>query len=241
MHEDIQENEKEVASEQPTKELSAEEIADIEQQRTAYTQALEGRDGGISGKVRQIISSLRGGKLSDRGELLMLVDAERQNQLHDAQAYTTREEAVRDRRGLARDDVYGEKATQILEKYEKSYLTVDIIERPKHIGQDKIYPFRKLRGTINGQQIEITLSHDDLRYRPFTYFRGMVNGEEILEDDLRAIWHEYEEIAGIQISDAIYAHTDEEIADEKRKQMEEADVAAHEAERSKSLRDSLGK
>ncbi len=168
----------------PTEELTPEEVAMFEQKRTAYAQALEGRDGGILGKGRQIISAMRGGALSNRGELLMAVDAEREDELRMRNASSegkSASEKLMDRLDL--------------ETYKQTYVT----KKPYNSGGQE---GEIISGFDNGQKVEVIrmITKKD-GGEEVESFSATLDGEEIAADVAPSFWRALEKTAILQDED----------------------------------------
>ncbi len=187
------------------REFTEEEQEAITQQRAAYISALEGRDGGIgiSGKVKQIISAIRGGKLSEEGELRMILDAEREDKLwKNAQ----QEQEYLNGRNARKPD------TDLHTAYAKAYVD-DYQTYTRWDGH--------LTGIVNGQHVDIYVydtPNASLQYR------GTVNGQEIPSGDASRIYYAYKDVAEIQRDD-LYHHN-QRISEEKRLKKEAEQEAA---------------
>jgi len=179
---------------------SGKEQGDIELARKAYAEAYEG--GGLGGKIKQIISSIRGGRLSENGTFRMISDAEKEdsirediNSLRDNQSQVSKQ--------------YIKKSVHESEKQQNSYLNYkhtfeknkpfqkNILSHPEVCHED----YHKIEGVINGQKVfiekvaiyrtAIEAPGDNWNYS----FHGNINGEEILPEDAERIFVEYENVA----------------------------------------------
>lgn len=177
----------------------------IEEKRKAYGQALEGYDGGLTGKVKQLVSAIRGGKLGVQGELLMEIDAEREDKIRDAVKHGA--------------------DPALLDAYQKSYLT---LSEEDASGFYRAYNAERIAGIINGCDVNILhVEHvlDTHRYK------GTIDGEKILEKDAREIFRTYQKVAHMQIKDIADYRTDEQ----REKETQNAQRDKEKTERMKSI------
>ena len=170
-----------------------EEQKDIEQKRAAYAKAVEGREGGVVGKVKEIISKMRGGKFSKDGELRMAIDAEREDKLRSPHG--------------VRDDAAPGEGANLHDKYQNSYLKYKEVAAPKSANlwdmvgpeyavHEKESGRYSLSGVIDGKAVEITtIGHNK------GGIEGSIGGEKISAHEATRIWNEYWHIANTQGKD----------------------------------------
>lgn len=147
--------------------LPKEDQTSLQQKRTAYIQAVEGRDNKIIGSIKGIINTMMGGKMSKDGELRMILDAEAEKHLRE----------------LAENDV---QYTDYLDKYKKSYLKCEY---------SRFKNAEILSGVINGQSVEIFFRTTDENRNAIFKGWGKINGVEISEKDASEIFFGYKRIA----------------------------------------------
>lgn len=186
------------------------EQLEINEKREAYMNAVEGHDGGLTGKVKQIIRAIKGGKMSADGELVMIVDAQ------------------------GEDDLRNNEDSR-LKNYEKSYLRFEPVEvKLRSAFGEEISRSSNLVGVIDGKEVKITTGWSIERQK-WIIAGGTIDGEEISRDGASIIYHEFFDIAKLQEWNTESARTDEELEKIKQKEEKEEEAARARDERTKNL------
>ena len=218
-----------------------EEEQEINKKRMAYENALE-KEGlkNIKTKIEDIIRTIRGGKLSPNGELLMELDAHLENdirnestkRIYSSKKYTTGNDAL-----MFRGEITHIKPERILAKLQNSYLKTERVQTETNVDGD---PFKtkyeiRIYGIINGENIEIIETRTKVpssRSSDGDYRKSLVvkiNGTKIADKDAEAIYKEYADVAYAQNAmireDKLLRRLDNEQAEENKKNVQQANLS----------------
>lgn len=158
-----------------SRELTRDEQDEIEQKRRAYARAVEG--GGIKGRVKEIIGTIQGGKLSKKGEVSAYLDAKREDR--------TRRLAKMSLKPLGTDAPLFDTDAH-LKKTQDAYFMPDATD---HFFLST-FP-DGFEGVINGQDVKIKRIGEG----KFARYTGEIDGVKISQDEAKEIYWAYEEIA----------------------------------------------
>lgn len=178
--------------EQSPKQNTPNEQEEIEQKRKAYAVAFEG--GGLMGEIKQIISVIRGGKLSEDGQIRMMLDAERENTKHDE---------------------------KFSKSYLRFNYKQKIVQRPNGLGVMGgvlVKETEEIEGVINGQNVHLKQENPDPRGHDKITYSGNINGKEISSEDAKSIFSTYYDVARTQGLDLKRFREKQELEDKKNRE-----------------------